>query len=607
MKELELLKTFPKTSREAWKEKAIQDLKGADFDRKLVWKTYDGIPVQPFYTAEDTANNILLDGQHGLLGNSGRTWVNYVEIEVNTESEANAFATKMLEFDATGVLFDLKEKEQVDFDSLLKGLPLKAIHISFKSSKPQPGILKDYFSYCSKAGVKLDEIKGFYQSDILEKRIITGEEPDFKTFEQLVKESFWAPHFNGVVVSSHAFADSGANTSQEIGFTLSKTVEYISRLSDSGFAASEIWKNILLHTAIGGDYFFELAKLRALRVLIKAIARSYKVDEPAVQILASSGLWSKSLFDPNVNMLRNTTEAMSAVMGGSDAILIQPHDSSYKTPSDFSHRIALNISNLLKEESYLDKVTDPAGGSYYLETLTSEITTQSLSHFQEVESNGGFIKAFESGMISNAIKAVREQKEKDVATRKQVFVGTNKYPNLQEKITGVVAENDPDDLLLRPGRGTQAFDNLRLRTQQRFEETGIIPKVYLAGFGNLAMRKARATFSSEFFGTAGFNILGEFAFQDALEAASQSASSDADIVVICSSDQEYAAVGEEFVKVFKATASDKLLVVAGYPAEVIDALKAAGVDEFIHVKTNAIEALTAFQNQLFQTQKISES
>jgi methylmalonyl-CoA mutase len=326
------------------------------------------------------------------------------------------------------------------------------------------------------------------------------------------------------------------------------------------------------------------------------------MDAP-VAVLSSNSIWSKSFYDPNVNMLRNTTEAMSAILGGCDAILTYPHDSSYAEPSTFSQRIALHISNLLKEESYFDKVVDPAAGSYYIENLTANLTQHALSLFQEVERSGGFISAFTAGKIQEQIGTVRIKKEKGIATRKRIYVGTNKYPDLHEKATLKPINNIPTVKtgipLLIPQHAVQSFEILRDRTVKYYEATGFIPKVYLACFGNLAKRKARASFAAEFFGTAGFEILGAFFFEDAQKAAEESAKSKADIVVICSSDLEYETLAFAFAEQFKSISKDKILVLAGYPEKIADDLKTGGVDILIHIKSDAIEILSAFQDQLF--------
>lgn len=604
-KELELLKTFPVVSKEAWKQQAIADLKGADFDRKLVWRTYEGIPVQPFYTQEDTENKQLPSDVLS-FPSTKRAWVNYVEIKVEDVTEANRLARKMVQFDAGGILFDILHPGTTDLGQLLQGLSLETLNISFKTEQPDAGFIKAYFDYCEKQGVAVDKITGFYECDTLEEFITKGSTPDFKAFAEVVEATAKVPGFYGITVKSHAFADSGANVAQEIAYTFNKLVEYLAALTENtSLTAEELLGNVFLNTAIGGDYFFEISKVRAMRLLFQTIAQCYGVQDATVKILSSSGLWSKSIFDPNVNMLRNTTEAMSSVIGGCDALLIQPHDSSFQTPTDFSHRIALNLSNLLKEESYLDKVVDPSAGSYYIENLTQDLSKKSLELFKEVEEAGGFVKAFEAGAITAAIAGSKKQKEGDITSRRKVYVGVNKYPNLKEK-TSVkdIEETTAEGNLLQPQRATQAFDTLRLTTLNHLEETGYIPKVYLACFGNLAMRKARATFATEFYGIAGFEILGEFVSETLGQAAVEAAKSEGDIVVMCSSDPDYETDAEAFAKLFKQNAPDKHLVLAGWPEGIVETLKEAGVDSFIHLKVNAIDALSDLQKMLFQSSKI---
>jgi methylmalonyl-CoA mutase len=419
-----------------------------------------------------------------------------------------------------------------------------------------------------------------------------------------MKVTLPATAFKTLVLKSHAFINAGSNTVQELAFTLNKLTDYIDKLSAKDLAVSRIIENLLLHTAIGGDYFFEIAKLRSLRIILKSIIGLYGIDVP-IQILSSNSIWSKTYYDPNVNMLRNTTEAMSAVIGGCDALLTFPHDYSYAKPSRFSQRVALNISNLLKEESYFNKVADPAAGSYYIENLTSNLTENALNLFREVEENGGFIDSFSAGLIQERIELIRTRKEKEIASRKRVYVGTNKYPNLQEKAALREVNNKPKNKtgtpLLYPQHAARSFELLRDRTIRHFESTGFIPKVYLACFGNLAARKSRASFAAEFFGTAGFEIMGEFFFDDAQKAAEESAKSNADIVVICSSDLEYETYGVAFAELFKKVSKDKILVLAGYPEKIVEDLKKGGVDRFIHIKSDAIEILSDFQAKLFQS------
>jgi methylmalonyl-CoA mutase len=596
-----LFSEFKPVSREQWKAKATEDLKGAEFDKKLVWKTDDGFAIQPFYTREDLNENEYLKEQHKVLVGGNRTWINYSLVQVQDVAQANALAVEMLSFGATGILFEFNKTLTVDFEVLLKNLDPEQLQISFSTPTPSLTFLVEYFAFLTKKNIKTEIIKGFYEADVLEQWMTEGAEPHFDVLYQLLEAGKTAPHFKTLVIRSHAFVNSGSSTTQEIAFTLNKLTEYFEKLQSRGLKAEAIAQALLLHMAIAGDYFFEIAKLRAVRILLKGILKLYNCDVP-VTILSSNSTWSKSFYDANVNMLRNTTEAMSAVLGGCDALLTYPHDYSYRQPSPFSQRVALNISNLLREESYFDKVVDPSGGSYYIEALTGSLADHALQLFKEIENNQGFIEAFRAGIIQQKIGAVRDKKEKEIALRRRVYVGTNKHPNPSERTTlkeAKTEEKQGELQLLHAQRATRSFEELRTKTLKYFDETGFIPTVYLACFGNLALIKARATFSIEFFASAGFEILGEYLFTDIQKAAHESAASKANIVVICSSDSDYATSAKAFAEIFKSLSKDKLLVLAGYPETIVEQLQQAGVDSFIHIKSNAIEVLSGLQRKLF--------
>ncbi len=600
--QMKLFSEFEPVSKEQWKAKANEDLKGKDFEKKLVWKTDEGFSVQPFYTAEDFSENSLLKEQQHFPSMTKRDWTNYTQISVFDAEQANQLASEMVQFGANGILFRLNDAQKVDFSVLLKNLDPGKLHISFSASRPDVVFSTNYFKFLEQIGIKPENIRGFYETDVLDEWTTSGVEPDYDALTEVIKLAQPAINFKTLVIKSHAFVNAGSNTVQELAFTLNKLTDFIDQLSERGLSTSAIIKDLLLHTAIGGNYFFEIAKLRSLRILLKSILNAYNIDAPA-EIISSNSVWSKSFYDSNVNILRNTTEAMSALLGGCDALLTYPHDHSFNEPSRFSQRIALNISNLLKEESYFDKVVDPAAGSYYLENLTTSLTEHTLALFKEIEDAGGFIQAFKAGMIQEKIGIVRHKKEKEIAYRKRVYVGTNKYPNLQEiatiKDVNNIPVNEGEIPLLLPQHAARSFEWLRNKTVKHFEATGFIPKVYLASFGNLAIRKARASFAAEFFGSAGFEIMGEFFFNNVQKTAEESAKSEADVVVICSSDQEYELHAAAFAAHFKAISKNKILVLAGYPEKIAEKLKKEGVDVFIHIKSDAIEILSAIQAKLF--------
>jgi len=277
-------------------------------------------------------------------------------------------------------------------------------------------------------------------------------------------------------------------------------------------------------------------------------------------------------------------------------------DTAYKEADDFGYRIARNQQLLLKEESYLDKIVDPAAGSYYIENLTDEIAKGAWQHFLKVEEAGGYCKALRAGMVQDEVMETARKRDLDIAMRKTTILGTNQYPNLLEKMGEKVEKKgncccccgeQGDEVKTLPAyRGAEAFEHLRMQTEQSAHR----PKVFLLTYGNLAMRKARSGFATNFFGVAGYEIIDNTGFATPEEGAKAALESGADVVVLCSSDDEYAELTEPVCKALKGKV--KSLVLAGYPKDMVETYKGYGIDEFIHVKTNALECLTNFQKQL---------
>lgn len=602
MESSSLFADFPPVSNEQWREKATQDLKGADFEKKLVWRTLEGFSLQPFYSAEDL-NAPLVESMAALQKHTPERTL-YATVYPSAADTMNKKALQALLEGATGVVFTVADATSFSFDAVLKDIDLTACSVSFTLPAPSAEFIQRYGAFLEKENVALDKVTGYCDSDVLETWSLTGTAPNLAALAAQVKAADTLPGFKALVVHSGSFLNAGSNTTQEIAFLLNKLVDYVDYFTQQGWQAQAVIDATLLQTAIGGDYFFEIAKLRTLRVVLAEIFQAYGVTNATLPILASSSLWSKSFYDPYVNMLRNTTEAMSAILGGCDALLIHPHNSGYEQPTDFTRRMALNITNLLDGESYFDQVADPAQGCYYLENLTQTLAEKALALFQEIEQAGGFIKAFEANVIQEKIAAVKALKEKEVATRKQVYVGVNQYSNTGEKsvVLPAPAADEVNGLkLLIPQRATQAFEQLRSRTKQYEESTGSLPQVYLACFGNLAMRKARATFALNFFAAAGFGVSPENYHADIQQALDTVLNSDAHMVVLCASDEDYGAQAVEFAQRFKTAGSDKTLVLAGYPADLVEALKAAGIDLFIHIKSNAIAELSSLQDKLLAT------
>jgi len=445
------------------------------------------------------------------------------------------------------------------------------------------------------------------------------------TMIKLGKENL--PAMKVVNVNGHYFNSAGATIAEELGFSLASGNEYLAQATAAGLSVDDAAQRMMFSFAIGSNYFMEIARLRAARMLWAKIVEQYKpASETSMQmyIHSNTSAWNKTLFDPYVNLLRSTTEAMSAVIGGTQSLSILPFDTFYKDPDEFSTRLARNQQIILKEEVYLDKVVDPSAGSYYIENLTQLIAEAAWKVFLQVEEKGGMVEAVKAGFVQELIEKSAAQRLDDIANRRLVQLGTNQYPNLGEQMLGQIhfaeedeeleeeiyadeemeIDEDEDDeapstykKLILFG-GSDAFDQLRLATEQYVEEGNKKPSVFLFNIGNLAMRKARAMFTTNFFGCAGYEILDNSGFQTVDEGVEAAKASNAEIVVICSSDDEYATLGAEIATKLKAANKETILVVAGYPKEILDTLKQAGVEEFIHVRSNLLQTLESFQEKL---------
>ncbi|MBQ7852936.1 MAG: methylmalonyl-CoA mutase small subunit, partial [Muribaculaceae bacterium] len=319
---------------------------------------------------------------------------------------------------------------------------------------------------------------------------------------------------------------------------------------------------------------------------------------------ATTSTFNMTIFDAHVNLLRSQTEAMSAALAGVDSITVTPFDKAYKTPDDFSERIARNQQFLLKEESHLDKVVDPAGGSYYVETLTASIAQEAWKLFLDVEEKGGFLACVNNGTVQDAVNASSEKRHGDMARRKEILLGTNQYPNFGEMAADKIvntgcacscankAEGEGEGKKLSTKRAASDFEDLRLATEAAANR----PKVFMLTIGNLAMRLARSQFSANFFGCAGYEIIDNLGFNTVEEGVNAAIEKNADIIVICSSDDEYATLAPE---AFKAINGRAEFVVAGAPA-CTEELQAQGITNFIHVRSNVLETLQAFNAKLLK-------
>ena len=616
MEDNKLFSEFPPVSTEKWEEVINKDLKGADYEKKLVWKTIEGFKVKPYYRAEDLEGLEYLDSNPGQKPFTrgkhadNNVWEVRQDIRIQDLKEANRIALDAVERGATALGFCAKGiKSLDDMATLFKGIYINAVSINFMCSEDYLSLLKLYVEYAKQQGFNPADLQGSCGFDpfryaLKHGRFHRGEEGDFQMAKELVDYGHDnLPNFRVLTVHGSQLHNAGANIVQELGFSLAAANELVARLTDLGVKAHRVACRIELNVGIGSTYFMEMAKIRAARLLWSKIIEQYKPECDCaynLYINATTSAWNQSLYDPYVNMLRSTTEAMSACIAGADSISVLPFDNAYKEADDFGYRIARNQQLLLKEESYLDKIADPAAGSYYIENLTDQIARGAWEHFLKVEECGGYCKALRAGLVQDEVEKTAQQRDLDIANRKTTILGTNQYPNLLEKMGDKIAEEHHcccncekgDEVrTLKPYRGAEAFEHLRLATEKAAHR----PKVFLLTYGNLTMRKARAGFATNFFGVAGYEIIDNPGFATPEEGAKAALESGADIVVLCSSDDEYTELTQPVCDLLKGKV--KSLVLAGFPKEMVDTYKGYGIDEFIHVKTNALECLTNFQKQ----------
>ncbi len=618
-----LFQEFPSVSTEEWKAKITADLKGADFDRKLVWRTNDGFSVQPFYRLDDVEKLDYLNtlpGEfpfvRGTKTNNNDWYVrqNIVVVGANYAA-ANKKANEVLYKGVTslGFVFDspcgANGFSVADLEVLLKDICLEAIEVNLVPvccGKSYAEALAAYVEKCScdnakvNASVTMDPL-GKY---LLRGALKGGLTEHIARVKKAIELTASVKKLRVIGVNAKNFGNSGASVSQELGFALAQGAEYFDLLTAAGVEASTVAKNMKFNFSVSANYFMEIAKFRAGRMLWAQIVKAQTGKECACAAMnahAETGTYNKSVYDPYVNMLRTQTEAMSAALGGVESITVAPFDSIYEKPTEVAERVARNQQLLLKEESHFDKIVDPSAGSYYIEELTASIAEEAWKLFLTIQEKGGFVVAAKEGFIQSEVKAMAAKRDMNIATRRENILGTNQFPNFSEKVNAGLPDSvfAPQDLTvedaeietLKPYRGAMAFENLRRATDKAAKR----PLAFMLTIGNLNMRKARAQFAMNFFAVAGYEVKEGKGYETVAEGVADAKAAGAAIIVICSSDDEYATFAPE---AFEAK-GNAIFVVAGSPA-CTEELQAKGISNFIHVKSNLLEDLSRYNKAILE-------
>lgn len=612
-KQNRLFSEFPEISTQEWENVIQKDLKGSDYAKRLIWKTDENFLVKPYYRVDDLneldyLNQIPGKSSFAKEANVGNEWKIIQHITEPNLKNANALALNSVQKGANALFLNAKNiHTKEDICNLLDGIDLNTITIRFENHVSYPKLASLFLAYIEEKKIDKEAVQGSFDFDpimfmLLHNKFHKSQQEDLSeiiTMHQQIGEKL--PLFQYITVNGNILHNCGASIIQELAYALAMGNEYLVFANDNGISIDDIAPKINFTFSIGSNYFMEIAKLRVARLLWATIVEQYQpsiAELTKIKINSISSSWNKTVYDANVNMLRTTTEGMAAAIGGADAILLSTYDETYKAENNFSSRIARNSQIILKEEAHFDKVNDPAAGSYYIENLTHSLADETWKLFLETENQKGIITLGLKGKIKETVEESCQKRNMDIATRRITLLGTNQYPNLNESMLDKIEEKEtPIYEGLQPYRGAIAFEELRLATEQYAKKHGK-PKIFLLKIGKIAMQQARAGFITNFFGCAGYEIIENPGYKTVEQGVKEALASNAQIVAICSSDEEYETYAAEIAKALKAKNPKLHCVIAGNPTDIIDMLKTAGVDDFIHVRLNLIETLNRYNKLL---------
>ncbi|MDQ1266001.1 MAG: methylmalonyl-CoA mutase [Bacteroidota bacterium] len=680
---------FHKPDYNDWKKASVEALKGADFDKKLFNQLYEGITLKPIYNKSENEDSSQFKNQvpgfypfiRGCkpLGYKSNSWQISQSINESNPIDFNKAATKAVENGQTAISIYIKKSISAgnsnidvedraglnlqnidDFKSAFDNFPITDIPLHFHAGISSLSLLAAFIAFCRKSGISSHNIKGSLNFDPLGFAAISGNlHSKENAFDEMAVMTKWAAvnmkDFRIIGVDGSIYRDSGANSVQEIAFMLSTGVEYLKELNSRQINIDTAAGKIRLITSTGGNFFVEIAKLRALRALWSKIIRLSvgNAESQKAEIHVKSTMFNKSALDIHTNMLRNTGEAMAAIIGGCNSLEIEPFDKLTGKCDEFSLRSARNNQLVLLHESHLANTADPAGGSYFIECLTDSIARHAWDLFRTIESRGGKSKSLETGFIQELVSNNSSEMMKNFSTRKDVLVGVNKYPNKNNSILSKLTQNDtihagrnqktidsqileklhnPETIIegaieaaesgygiieinkflhsnpdkhyrINPIRNTrlaEMFEKLHENAEIFKEKTGTLPQVLIIPFGQPKEYKARVDFSTEFLAVGGFQIYEAAACDSIDEAIKTSVESGKKIIIICSSDDKYPLFVPELSRKIKSASKGILLVLAGFPSEFVDDFKASGINEFIHIKADIYGTLGRIQEFAFK-------
>ena len=692
------LDEFTPPTDEEWKAACEALLKGAPFEKKMFTKTYEGITFDPMYTRKHTEDILpkgVMPGMGDYLrgvdaaGYIGKPWGIAQACDETLPAENNELLRHEHDKGATiyhivldtasrtGV--DARQAEAVgdtgtsvttveDMHVLLTGLDLAKFPLYVYAGANAVPLLALVAAARRASGEDMAEVRGIVGADPIGALAADGKLPTSLDahYDSLAAAARWAtvnaPHLRTVFVRSDVYSNGGANDVQEVASVLATATAYLRALCERGLTIDEAASQIAFAFSMGANFFLQIAKLRAVRPLWAQIVGAFggSAEAQKMRIHARPALFFKTIYDPYVNMLRNTTEIFSGVVGGIDSFESAPFDEPIRKGDEFSRRIARNVQIMLQEEFGLLQPIDPAGGSWAVETLTRQMKEKIWAEFQRIEKEGGIIAALRAGSLQESVAAVLAARFKNADLRRDRIVGNNMYPNMTETLLETRAEDtaalkaqrtaDIDAYLsdidvkhrdealaslrqahsvdhaveaalagatiaelmtavtegngaetvtaIAPHRWSERFEALRQRTEEYKAEKNDNVKIFLANMGPIPQHKARADFTTGFLQVGAFEVLGNDGFKTVEEAADAARASGADAVVICSTDATYPEIVPALApKLHEVLPKARVFLAGAAPKDLLETYKEAGIDEYISVRANCYEILESLQKQ----------
>ena len=692
------LDEFTPPTDEEWKAACEALLKGAPFEKKMFTKTYEGITFDPMYTRKHTEDILpkgVMPGMGDYLrgvdaaGYIGKPWGIAQACDETLPAENNELLRHEHDKGATiyhivldtasrtGV--DARQAETVgdtgtsvttveDMHVLLTGLDLAKFPLYVYAGANAVPLLALVAAARRASGEDMAEVHGIVGADPIGALAADGKLPASLDahYDSLAAAARWAtvnaPHLRTVFVRSDVYSNGGANDVQEVASVLATATAYLRALCERGLTIDEAASQIAFAFSMGANFFLQIAKLRAVRPLWAQIVGAFggSAEAQKMRIHARPALFFKTIYDPYVNMLRNTTEIFSGVVGGIDSFESAPFDEPIRKGDEFSRRIARNVQIMLQEEFGLLQPIDPAGGSWAVETLTRQMKEKIWAEFQRIEKEGGIIAALRAGSLQESVAAVLAARFKNADLRRDRIVGNNMYPNMTETLLETRAEDtaalkaqrtaDIDAYLsdidvkhrdealaslrqahsvdhaveaalagatiaelmtavtegngaetvtaIAPHRWSERFEALRQRTEEYKAEKNDNVKIFLANMGPIPQHKARADFTTGFLQVGAFEVLGNDGFKTVEEAADAARASGADAVVICSTDATYPEIVPALApKLHEVLPNARVFLAGAAPKDLLETYKEAGIDEYISVRANCYEILESLQKQ----------